>query len=247
MSDYNTYQTKTFNQWSNVEADLAITDPPFGIDFGNEKENYNRDSDNVVGGYVEWEEEEYRKKISDLISVLIDNISQNGQILMFSGMDNAHIIHQEFLSSEINFQGKLYWNYNFAPYCSRRPAHNVYEVFWGTKDDEEWYYQNDCSFDHCEKGESNLSSIFVKRTYKKNVEKYPTRLPFKIIKILLEHFSTEEDIIFDPLAGSGNLGIVCEQKNRKYILGDINSEAKNIFKRNKESVLINTDDSLMDY
>ncbi len=48
-----------------------------------------------------------------------------------------------------------------------------------------------------------------------NMTKYPTRLPFKLPQSLLEHFSNIGDQIFDPLCGSGMIGVV------SYFLGRV--------------------------
>ncbi|MFN3301988.1 MAG: hypothetical protein ACK413_03120 [Patescibacteria group bacterium] len=40
---------------NNVNADLIIADPPFGIEFNRKLSNYHRNVKNVVDGYVEME------------------------------------------------------------------------------------------------------------------------------------------------------------------------------------------------
>jgi len=217
------------HDWENVNADLAITDPPFGIEFTGKNGNYNRNVGNVVDGYVEWPVQQYGEKIGELLSCLHNNLSDRGQALIFSGWNNSNVIHQEIDSSKhLTLQGKLYWIYNFAPYCKQRPAHNVYEIYWLTKGDT-WTYNNKCTTHHCSKGESNLSALFFKRDYKKNMPKYPTRLPYNLLKCLLEHFSNEGDTVFDPLAGSGMLGIVAANTGRNFTLGDLNENGKKVF------------------
>lgn len=222
------YDNRAMSEWSGVDADIGITDPPFGIEFDGQASNYNRSSTPVADSYIDWPKEEYASKIRTLLSVFDDNIAEGGQILVFSGMNNADIIHQEIRDSIWRFQGKLYWAYNFAPYCSRRPAHNVYEIFWATKS-ESWYYDNECSYKHCHIGESNLSLLDVPREYQRDGTKYQTQLPLMVVEILLEHFSEEEDVVFDPLAGSGSVGLSAIGMGRRAIMGDLNEEAKEVF------------------
>jgi DNA modification methylase len=45
----------------------------------------------------------------------------------------------------------------------------------------------------------------------------------------LEHFSNKGDLIFDPLAGSGMLGVVSNMIERNFILGDLNKNGKIVF------------------
>jgi DNA modification methylase len=230
------FQVTQMSEWSGVSADLAITDPPFGIDFDSEKSNYNRDSGEVVDGYVEWDSATYRERVETLVDILYDNTTDDGQSLVFSGWNNSSVIHDVFREHDRwTLEGKMYWDYNFAPYCTRRPAHNVYEIFWAVKNDD-WYYTNECSYDHCQDGEANLSVISVDRNYLPEREKYPTRLPPKVVKVLVEHFSVQGDRLFDPLAGSGTVGVVGEQLGREYVLGDCNTEAKRMFCSDMEAL-----------
>jgi DNA modification methylase len=231
-----TYNLCDMTEWDNVNADIAITDPPFGLEFDGKASNYNRDTSRVVDGYVEWESDTYGGKISSLLDVLARNTHSEGQGIVFSGKDNSHLVHQAVIDHpEWTLEGKLYWAYNFAPYCKLRPAHNVYELYWIVKGDD-WYYSNECSYEHCQSGEANLSTLQIKRNYLKEMPKYPTRLPPKLVKVLLEHFTREGDTVFDPLAGSGAVGVVSAQQNREAVMGDLNSEAKRVFNETLESL-----------
>lgn len=224
------YHIRDMNSWRRVNADLVITDPPFGIRFDGKGGNYNRDVNSVVDGYVEWDVKEYAKKIKELLRCITENTKDDGQALIFSGWNNSNVIHNEILKSDnLALRGKLYWVYNFAPACKIRPAHNVYEIFWVTKGDR-WYYHNRCSTSHCTSGEPNLTTLNFKKDYKVNMPKYPTRLPFKLLQCLLEHFSNEADLIFDPLCGSGMVGIVSSILKRDFLIGDLNENGRTVFK-----------------
>ncbi|MEW6062302.1 MAG: site-specific DNA-methyltransferase [Bacteroidota bacterium] len=223
------YHIKDMRAWKNVHADLIITDPPFGIKFNGKRNNYNRDKDAVVGGYVEWSAEEYRDNIRDLLSCVHRNLKETGQALIFSGWNNSNIIHDEIEKSQgLRLRGKLYWAYNFAPACKRKPAHNVYEIFWLTKSDR-WCFQKRCSTSHCMQGEANLSLLPFRREFLKGVPKYPTRLPYQLLKCIIEHFSKEYDLVFDPLAGSGMIGIASHLLQRKSVQGDVNKKGRVVF------------------
>jgi len=224
------YEIKDMNDWVDVNADLIITDPPFGINFNGKATIYNRKDENVVDGYVEWNISEYGEKIDQLLECIKRNLKENGQALIFSGWNNSNIIHDRIVNFKgLNLRGKLYWVYNFAPVCRRKPSHNVYEIYWVTKG-EKWTYHKRCFTDHCLKGEPNLTSLKFPRDYKVNMPKYPTRLPFKLIQCLLEHFSNKGDLVFDPLCGSGMVGVVSYMLERDFIMGDLNPNGKIVFK-----------------
>jgi len=223
------YELQDMGAWEDVDADIAISDPPFGLEFDGKASNYNRDRSRVVDGYVEWDTDEYCDKATKLLDTLARNTTETGQAIVFSGMDNSHLLHQTVLDHDTwRLEGKLYWAYNFAPYCKKRPAHNIYELFWMVKGDE-WSYSNECTFDHCQEGEANLSLLDIKRNYLKEMPKYPTRLPLEVVGVLLEHFSEPGDKVFDPLAGSGSVGIGAAGLGREAVLGDLNENAKEVF------------------
>ena len=224
------YRIKDMSDWKGVGADLIITDPPFGIEFSGKRGNYNRKAENVVEGYVEWSSEEYVEKVQGMLRAIKINLKKTGQALVFSGWNNSNIIHnvaQEFRG--LDLRGKLYWSYNFAPACKKRPAHNVYEIFWLTRSDR-WTYNPRCTTLHCSQGEPNLSTLFFKRDYHTNMPKYPTRLPLGLLQCLLEHFSNKNDLVFDPLAGSGMVGVAAFLNSRDFLLGDLNPNGKLVFR-----------------
>lgn len=223
------YKIQSMSDWDNLDADLIITDPPFGIGFSGKSGIYHRKESNVVDGYIEWKVPEYRERIIELLTCINKNLKPNGQALIFSGWNNSNVIHNEILKfNNLKLRGKMYWSYNFSPYCRLKPSHNIYEIFWVTKGDQ-WTFKERCSTHHCQKGEPNLTTLRFKRDYKINMPKYPTRLPFKLLQCLLEHFSNEEDLIFDPLGGSGMVGVVSQIINRKFIIGDLNQNGKLVF------------------
>jgi len=223
------YKIKDIQEWEDVGAELIIVDPPFGIEFNGKPTNYHRNVKNVVSGYVEWNISEYGQKIQQLLECIKRNLKENGQALIFSGWNNSNTIHDRIMQFRgLKLRGKLYWVYNFAPTCRARPSHNVYEIYWVTKG-ERWIYHNRCSTQHCQIGKPNLTTLKFIRDYKLNMPKYPTRLPFKLLQCLLEHFSNEDDLIFDPLCGSGMVGIVSYFLGRDFIIGDLNKNGKIVF------------------
>jgi DNA modification methylase len=77
------YFIKDMNYWKNVNADLIITDPPFGIEFSGKNGNYHRNVKNVVDGYVEWKVAEYGEKTQQLLECIKNNLKNNGQALIW--------------------------------------------------------------------------------------------------------------------------------------------------------------------
>lgn len=225
------YCIKGMRDWQGLGADLVITDPPFGIDFDGDAGTYNRESGDVSEGYVEWDEEAYRSKVDDLLDVIDSNTHQSAQALIFSGWDNSSLVRAAIESHDsFTLEGKMYWSYNFAVSTEIRPAHNVYEIYWAVKGDD-WFYRNRCTRPHCQSGEPNLTTLDINREWKVDQPSYPTELPREVVRVLVEHYSTEGDLVFDPLAGSGTVGVVAAELDRGAVMGDLNKEGKEIFKQ----------------
>lgn len=60
---------------------------------------------------------------------------------------------------------------------------------------------------------------------------YPTEKPFKLLERLILISTNENDIVLDPMCGSGTTGKACNNLNRKCILNDINKEVVDIVKK----------------
>jgi site-specific DNA-methyltransferase (adenine-specific) len=59
---------------------------------------------------------------------------------------------------------------------------------------------------------------------KKEQTGHPSQKPEKVYEKLILMTSKMEDIIYDPMAGSGTTGAVCKTYKRKCILSDISDE-----------------------
>jgi DNA modification methylase len=58
---------------------------------------------------------------------------------------------------------------------------------------------------------------------------YATQKPVKLVERIVQLYTNENDICLDIFAGSGTLGRACVNKNRQYILFDINNKGKELF------------------
>jgi adenine-specific DNA-methyltransferase len=58
---------------------------------------------------------------------------------------------------------------------------------------------------------------------------YATQKPVKLVERIVQLYTNENNICLDIFAGSGTLGRACINKNRQYILFDINNKGKELF------------------
>ena len=66
----------------------------------------------------------------------------------------------------------------------------------------------------------------------KELRKYPTAKPVKLLERIIQISSDENDIVLDPMCGSGTTGIACKNLNRKCILNDLNKDVIEIINNN---------------
>jgi len=58
----------------------------------------------------------------------------------------------------------------------------------------------------------------------KHVEGHNAVMPTKLVRAILDNFSTEGDVVYDPFMGVGTTAVVCEEMGRKWIGSEINPD-----------------------
>lgn len=53
---------------------------------------------------------------------------------------------------------------------------------------------------------------------------HPTQKPVKLLRYLLEQYTQEGDVVFDPFVGSGTTAVACQQMKRHFIATESNPE-----------------------
>jgi len=66
---------------------------------------------------------------------------------------------------------------------------------------------------------------------KKEQTGHPAQKPIKVIEPLILMTTQENDLVLDPMCGSGTTGVVCEQLNRRAILCDMSSQWTEVTKK----------------
>mgnify|MGYP003631245360 CR=1 FL=1 len=62
----------------------------------------------------------------------------------------------------------------------------------------------------------------------KEIRKYPTAKPLKLLERLIRISTNENDTVYDPMCGSGTTGEACNNLNRQCILSDSNNDVIDI-------------------
>jgi site-specific DNA-methyltransferase (cytosine-N4-specific) len=66
--------------------------------------------------------------------------------------------------------------------------------------------------------ESN--SQYLRRCRELGIKPHPARYPAALVEFFTEFLTEQEDIVYDPFAGSNVTGAVCEQSNRRWLASE---------------------------
>lgn len=120
--------------------DFIFADPPFSIKNDKAIAQYNRKSDLVIKGYKEVKKEKYlnfsRKWIKQAYRVL----KKKGSILIVSGWSRQKDILIALEEAGFHLQNELIFSYNFGVFTKRRWVTSHYDLFFATKDRNNWTF-----------------------------------------------------------------------------------------------------------
>lgn len=99
---------------SNNSIDLIITDPPFAIEFGAKRSNYNRRESRVLDGYNEISRKNYYDFTLQWMKGAYNVLKDSGSMYVFSGWNNLKDILVAL--DEIGFItiNHIIWKYQFG-------------------------------------------------------------------------------------------------------------------------------------
>ncbi len=192
--------------------DLIVTDPPFAIDFKSNRLNYNRKSENVLGGYNEIVKKDYPKFSKDWISQAFKVLKPNGSMYVFSGWTNLKDILNALDESGFTTINHLIWKYQFGVYCSKKWVTSHYHILYVVKNPKKWTFNKQDQYPE--------DVLTINREYWTGKIKTPTKLPTELLKKLILYSSNEGDIVMDCFSGSGQTAVVSKMLKRNFIAFD---------------------------
>jgi site-specific DNA-methyltransferase (adenine-specific) len=210
---------------------LIITSPPYNLS----KQYSNHNDQMNYSEYLNWMQEVWEecKRVLIMGGRLCINIGENKRQNITSPTFSAFI--QQCIDLKMLYRGTVIWNKNSAAKhcawgswnsCSNPhivPRHEYIVVF--SKDSFE--LKNDKSkCDLNKDGKEFMEftrSVWNMGTESKKKIGHPTPFPVELPRRLIKFYSYKDNIVLDPFAGSGTVGISCVRLDRNFILID-NSE-----------------------
>ncbi len=205
--------------------DLVITDPPFAIDFGAKRSNYNRSQSRVLDGYQEIPCEKYYEFTLCWMREVHRLLKNSGSMYVFSGWNNLKDILNALDETGFTTINHIIWKYQFGVVTRRKFVTSHYHCLYVCKDEKKrkfFPYARFSRYDREPAGGSlhyrdKEDVWYVKREYWIGDRKTPTKLPFELVKKMLEYSSEKGDIVLDPFLGSGQVAVISDAMERKYI------------------------------
>jgi site-specific DNA-methyltransferase (adenine-specific)/modification methylase len=81
----------------------------------------------------------------------------------------------------------------------------------------------------------------IKRERKKGVDNHGATFPEELIRTILDNFTEENDVIYDPFLGTGTTAVVSKKLNRRYIGSELSKDYFKICQtqlKNADSLLV---------
>lgn len=198
---------ETFKAIPNESIDLIVTDPPYKIT--------SRGGSGTMGGY--WKEEKARK------GIIFDynSISCKEYLTEFYRMlkersicyimcNNTNLVNFITTGTEIgfNFVKCLIWEKG-NKICGRYYMNCFEYIILFRKG-------KDKPINHC--GTSDILKVPIKKLkdkFGKNL--HDTEKPVRLMEILIENSSNENETVLDPFMGIGSTGVACQNLGRNFI------------------------------
>ncbi|KYC53816.1 MAG: Modification methylase MjaV [Candidatus Methanofastidiosum methylothiophilum] len=210
---------------------LIITSPPYNI--GKEYD------DNL-------DLEEYKEQQAKIIKECVRTLKDTGSICWQVGtyvkgkkrIPLDIYLFNIFTDLGLKFQNRIIWTFDYGLHSNNRFSGRYETVLWFTKTDDYIFnldlvripqkYPRKKHFKGDKKGKYSCNPLgknpgdvwYIPNVVHNHPEKteHPCQFPEALIERLVLSLSNEKDMVLDPFAGSGTVGVVCEKYNREGVL-----------------------------
>lgn len=212
--------------------DLVFADPPYNLN-----KKYEVYNDGLA-------DKEYVKWCDRWLELCARLTKSTGSILMLN-IPKWALEHAKTLNKYAYLQNWIVWNALSTPKGKIMPAH--YALLYYTKSPSDFSYDSNKFIDSpeyclragCVKARKKIgkdkkvpiSDIWwdIHRIkHKKERDNHPCQLPVALMDRIVELFSKEGDLVFDPFAGAGTTAISALKNNRRYLTIEIDPYYKNV-------------------
>lgn len=210
---------------TNSSIDLIITDPPYGIKGDTLHKHYNRNEANVLSGYIEVPESEYKEFSERWIKEAERVLRPGGSIYIVSGYSNLHHILNALGQTSLKEINHIIWKYNFGVYTKNKYISSHYHILYYYKPGKKPTFNTFSRFSDSEKSASNGSLNYqdredvwiINREYKPGKIKNKNELPSQLLIKMIQYSSNPGDTICDFFLGSFSTAKIAIGLNREAV------------------------------
>lgn len=232
------------NRFPDGVFDLAFADPPYNL-----FKSYTRYEDAQEDmAYIEW----CNKWLHGMVDIL-----KPGGALLILNIPKWAVYHAVFLLNKMNFQHWIVWDALSTPAGKLLPAH--YALLYFTKpggkiknnyeklkylDSRKYCLRSSCIRKRKFQGDDDkekMSDVWKdihRIKHKRDRDYHPCQLPLKLMNRIIELFTNEGDVVYDPFGGAGTTAISAKLLNRSFILSEIDPEYVELSKRNLNKIVV---------
>ncbi|CDD88632.1 DNA methyltransferase [Coprobacter fastidiosus] len=242
-SDCIAYLKNLKEKYPQGSFDLAFADPPYNL-----AKNYSTYKDDK-------EDQKYINWCNEWLGGMCDNLKPGGSLLVLN-IPKWAIHHFTFLNKRLLFKNWIVWDALSTPAGKLLPAH--YSLLYFVKeggiptvnidklqyiDSRDYCLRAKCVKERKDSGDDKkelLSDIWqdvYRIKHKKDRDHHPCQLPTKLMERIIELFTNEGDVIFDPFGGAGTSAIAAKLLGRHYVITELDKNYVEIAKKNISKVV----------
>ncbi len=213
-------------------VDLCICDPPFGINESSFDKHYKRNSECVLGGYVE-APSDYQQFSTNWLTETKRILKPNGSMYIISGWTNLRQILNSIHILDFNVVNHIIWKFNFGVATKKKFVSSHYHILYVTKQKAVPKFNTYCRFGSQEKDDhggslnyQDLQDVFsINKEYNPSEVKNKNKLPDALIEKLILYSSNIGDTICDLFLGNFTTAFVAKSLARNIVGFELNKES----------------------
>ena len=213
-------------------ADLVIADPPFGIEFDGRGSQYNRQTDLVVEGYQEIQEN-YTDFTSTWVAELPRIMKDTASAFIFSGWTNLTDVLQAIEHANLTVVNHIIWKYQFGVFTQKKFVSSHYHLLFLVKNPKKYFFNK---IEHYP-----LDVWDIPRTYRPGQYKNGTKLPEDVVNRCIDFCSRPGDLVIDPFIGNGTTATCAKARYRHFLGFELNEKMREVLEENLKKIDVGQD------
>jgi site-specific DNA-methyltransferase (adenine-specific) len=207
--------------------DLCLTDPPYGINVGNDDNKYCRSSERVLDGYVDIPPEEYEKFCNDFLKQTYRVLRAGGSAYVCSGWQNLEYILSGGRNAGLIQRSHIVWKYDFGLNATNKWINSTTHIIYFVKPPLGNLTFNTISDDGMEISYHDKEDLWSipREPHNPDAIRNSNQLPHALVEKMISYSSNKGDKVLDFFMG-GFTTAKCSLKLQREPIG---------FEKNKNS------------